>query len=73
MIQTGGENLASREVEERVFTHPAVSEVAAFGVLHRTWIEAVVVPRVGHSLTATRPSASAASAWSATRLRISRK
>ena len=55
MIKTGGENVASREVEEMVFTHPAVSEVAVFGVPHPKWIEAVmavVVPRAGHSLTA---------------------
>ncbi len=55
MIKTGGENVASREVEEVVFTHPAVSEVAVFGVPHPRWIEAVmavVVTRTGHSLTA---------------------
>jgi fatty-acyl-CoA synthase len=51
MIKTGGENVASREVEEMVFTHPAVSEVAVFGVPHPKWIEAVmavVVLRAGH-------------------------
>ncbi|MFC7048788.1 acyl-CoA synthetase [Emcibacter nanhaiensis] len=41
MIKTGGENVASREVEEVIFTHPAVAEVAVFGVPHPTWIEAV--------------------------------
>ncbi|MGH8516215.1 MAG: acyl-CoA synthetase [Panacagrimonas sp.] len=55
MIKTGGENVASREVEEIVFTHPAVSEVAVFGVPHPRWIEAVmavVVLRAGQTLTA---------------------
>lgn len=55
MIKTGGENVASREVEELIFAHPAVSEVAVFGVPHPRWIEAVmavVVPRPGHSLCA---------------------
>jgi fatty-acyl-CoA synthase len=48
MIKTGGENVASREVEEVLFQHPAVAEVAVFGVPHDYWIEAVVavvVPR----------------------------
>ena len=55
MIKTGGENVASREVEEIVFTHPAVSEVAVFGVPHPKWIEAVmavVVLRAGQKLAA---------------------
>jgi fatty-acyl-CoA synthase len=55
MIKTGGENVASREVEELIFTHPAVSEVAVFGVPHPKWIEAVmavVVPRAGQSVSA---------------------
>ncbi|MFI7524081.1 acyl-CoA synthetase [Nocardia salmonicida] len=43
MIKTGGENVASREVEEVVYAHPAVAEVAVFGVPHPTWIEAVTV------------------------------
>nr|WP_293251002.1 acyl-CoA synthetase [Panacagrimonas sp.] len=54
MIKTGGENVASREVEEIVFTHPAVSEVAVFGVPHPKWIEAVmavVVPRAGQTIS----------------------
>ena len=54
MIKTGGENVASREVEEVIHEHPAVAEVAVFGVEHPKWIEAVtaaVVPRPGQSLT----------------------
>jgi fatty-acyl-CoA synthase len=42
MIKTGGENVASREVEELLHTHPAVVEAAVFGVDHPRWIEAVV-------------------------------
>ena len=41
MIKSGGENVASREVEEAIYQHPAVAEVAVFGVTHPTWIEAV--------------------------------
>ena len=54
MIKTGGENVASREVEEVIYQHPAVSEVAVFGVHHPTWIEAVtaaVVLRAGEEAT----------------------
>ena len=32
MIKTGGENVASREVEEAIYAHPAVAEVAIFGI-----------------------------------------
>lgn len=48
MIKSGGENVASREVEEQIFAHPKVAEVAVFGIPHPHWIEAVaavVVPR----------------------------
>jgi len=54
MIKTGGENVASREVEEAVYRHPAVEEVAVFGLPHPTWVEAVVaavVTRDGAELT----------------------
>lgn len=42
MIKTGGENVASREVEEILYRHPGVQEVAVFGVPHPVWVEAVV-------------------------------
>jgi fatty-acyl-CoA synthase len=42
MIKSGGENVASREVEEAIFRHADVAEVAVFGVPHPKWIEAVV-------------------------------
>jgi fatty-acyl-CoA synthase len=54
MIKTGGENVASREVEETIFRMPGVSEVAVIGLPHPYWIEAVtavVVARNGHELT----------------------
>lgn len=41
MIKTGGENVASREVEEAVYLHPAVEEVAVVGLQHPHWVEAV--------------------------------
>ena len=41
MIKTGGENVASREVEEAVYLHPDVEEVAVVGVIHPKWVEAV--------------------------------
>jgi fatty-acyl-CoA synthase len=41
MIKTGGENVASREVEETIYRLPAVSEVAVIGLPDPRWIEAV--------------------------------
>ena len=55
MIKTGGENVASREVEEVLYRHAAISEVAVVGLPHPKWIEAVtaiIVLREGHGLTA---------------------
>jgi fatty-acyl-CoA synthase len=54
MIKTGGENVASREVEEAIYIHPDVSEVAVVGIPHPRWIEAVtafIVPKAGAVLT----------------------
>ena len=53
VINTGGVLVASREVEEVLFTHPAVSEVAVVGLPDDKWIEAVtafVVLRPGHTV-----------------------
>jgi fatty-acyl-CoA synthase len=53
MIKTGGENVASREVEEALYAHPAVAEAAVFAVPHPRWVEAVtvaVIPRTGQTL-----------------------
>jgi fatty-acyl-CoA synthase len=54
MIKTGGENVASREVEEAIYRLPGVSEVAVVGLPHPRWLEAVVaivVPKPGSALT----------------------
>jgi len=53
MIKSGGENVASREVEEAIYTLDGVAEVAVFGITHPHWIEAVtavVVPKPGVEL-----------------------
>ena len=42
MIKTGGENVASREVEEIIYLHAGVEETAVFGLPHPVWVEAVV-------------------------------
>ena len=55
MIKTGGENVASREVEEAIYELNGVAEVAVFGIGHPRWIEAVtavVIPKAGASVTA---------------------
>jgi fatty-acyl-CoA synthase len=55
MIKTGGENVASREVEEAIYRLDGVAEVAVFGISHPHWVEAVtavVVPKEGVTLTA---------------------
>ncbi|MBN2570252.1 MAG: long-chain-fatty-acid--CoA ligase [Deltaproteobacteria bacterium] len=54
MIKTGGENVASREVEEVLYKHPAIEEVAVIGQPDPKWIEivtAVVIPRKGSAVT----------------------
>jgi len=54
MIKSGGENVASREVEEALYRIPGVSEVAVIGLPDPKWIEAVtavVVVKAGHTLT----------------------
>ena len=42
MIISGGENIYSREVENLLYEHPAVAEVAVVGASHPTWGEQVV-------------------------------
>jgi fatty-acyl-CoA synthase len=54
MIKTGGENVASREVEEALYGIEGVSEVAVIGLPDPKWIEmvtAVIVAKPGHVLT----------------------
>ncbi len=53
MIKTGGENVASREVEEMIYRLPQVSEVAVIGLPDPKWVEtvtAVIVVKAGQSL-----------------------
>jgi len=55
MIKTGGENVASREVEEMIYRIPTVSEVAVIGLPDPKWVEAVtavIVVKLGQSLSA---------------------
>ncbi|WP_017936404.1 fatty acyl-CoA synthetase [Nocardioides sp. Iso805N] len=55
VINTGGVLVASREIEDCLYTHPAVAEVAVVGLPDERWIEAVtayVVLREGRSATA---------------------
>lgn len=54
MIKSGGENVASREVEEAIYRLAGVSEVAVIGLPDPKWVEAVtavVVPKAGAALT----------------------
>jgi fatty-acyl-CoA synthase len=54
MINSGGENVASREVEECIYLMPEISEVAVIGLPHPRWIEtvtAVIVLKEGQIKT----------------------
>ena len=54
MIVTGGENVYSGEVEAVIYTHPAVREVAVFGIPDPKWgeiVKACVVLKPEKSLT----------------------
>ncbi|HMT62866.1 MAG TPA: AMP-binding protein, partial [Microthrixaceae bacterium] len=42
IIVTGGENVASREVEDALAAHPDIAAVAVVGVAHPQWGEQVV-------------------------------
>lgn len=54
MIVSGGENVYSAEVENALYSHPAVEECAVFGIPHEHWgeaVHAVVLPRADHAVT----------------------
>ncbi len=54
VIITGGENVSSIEVEDAIFSHPDVAEVAVIGVPDEKWgetIKALVVTTEGSDLT----------------------
>ena len=54
MIISGGENIYSVEVENALYTHPAVLEVAVIGIPDETWgeaVHAVVVCKPGMQVT----------------------
>jgi long-chain acyl-CoA synthetase len=56
MIIRGGFNVYPREVEEVLYTHPAVLEAAVVGIAHESHgeeVKAVVVQKAGHALTAS--------------------
>jgi len=42
VIISGGENVTSIEVEDAIFSHPAVAEVAVIGAPHEKWGETVI-------------------------------
>ena len=53
MIISGGENVYPAEVENAIYGHPDVADVAVIGVPDATWgeaVKAVCVPRPGHSV-----------------------
>jgi long-chain acyl-CoA synthetase len=54
MIISGGENIYTTEVENAVYSHPAVLEAAAFGIPHDEWgetVHVVVVTKPGTTLS----------------------
>ena len=54
VIISGGEHVSSIEVEDALFSHPAVAEVAVIGVPHEKWgetVKALVVLEAGAEAT----------------------
>lgn len=66
VIISGGENVSSIEVEDCIYQHPDVAEVAVIGVPHERWgetVKALVVPRPG-----TEPDEASIVGWCRERL-----
>ena len=66
VIVSGGENIYPAEVENAIFGHPDVAEVAIIGVPSQRWGEevmAVIVPRAGAS-----PELASIAGWVKTRI-----
>jgi long-chain acyl-CoA synthetase len=66
MIITGGENVYPAEVENALFDHPAIADVAVIGVPDERWgeaVKAIVVPKPG-----ARPAADEIIAFARARL-----
>jgi len=66
MIITGGENVYPAEVENALYSHPAVADVAVIGVPDAKWgeaVKAIVVPVEGES-----PDPAALIAWARERI-----
>ena len=54
MIISGGENIYAAEVEEVIFSHPKVLEVAIIGTPDQKWgesVKAIVVPKEGENIS----------------------
>lgn len=54
MLISGGVNIYPREIEEVLYSHPGVLDVAVIGVPDPVWgesVKAIVVPREGANLT----------------------
>jgi fatty-acyl-CoA synthase len=54
MIISGGENVYPAEIEDALYEHPAIKEVAVIGVTHPRWgetVRAVVVVKEGETLS----------------------
>jgi len=54
MVLSGGENIYPREIEEVLYTHPAIREAAVIGVPSEKWgedVKAIIALKSGHEAT----------------------